>query len=101
MAPGGALPAAGRNKGWCSGGQSLLYPRDLLIACEIIPSFLLQIIHFLVCLNVPWSRSPVPLVISTATCGGLLLYLEPHAKKKYTYSWCLFLLEILLSVVTY
>lgn len=98
MAPGEGLPTPDKNKGCARGGQSLLYPGDLLIACEIIPSFLLQIIHFLFWLNVPWSHSPVPLIISTATCCVPILYLQLHIKKS-TYR-CLFLLKALLSVVT-
>lgn len=77
---------------------SLLCPRDLLIACEMIPSFLLQIIHFPFWLTVPGSQSPVPLIISTATCCVSLLCLQLHIIKKKIY---LFLVFIFISDIAF
>lgn len=63
------------------GGQSLLNLRDCLIASEMIPSFLLQIIRFLFWLDVLRSHSLVPLIISAATRCVLLLHLQLHIGK--------------------
>lgn len=75
---------------------SLLYSRDLLVACEMIPSFLLQIIHFLFWLDIPWSHRPVPLIISTVTCCAFLLYLQLHIKTPYKFLVFIFIIFYLL-----